>query len=158
VGSLPLAGAPILPAPAASAGTIKLKATPPIGGYIRLQTLGATGNSTQFESSQLSRTVPLELSDCYTPYLSIKLQAWANPVSGKTGYNDLINGSGTEIEAGGEVAPGTTIWYTYTVTNTGRPALPSVTVRDVYDQVVCVLTNLPPGGTAGCSGTLSPPS
>lgn len=83
------------------------------------------------------------------PGVSIEKKAWDTPTA------DGLDGA-KEIPAGERVADGTTITWTYLVTNTGKTPLDGISVVDDRlpgTAVTCPKTSLNPGETMTCSAS-----
>jgi hypothetical protein len=124
---------------------------PAASGFIRIQTHG-NSPAGQPESSQYSRVLAYAgLGGCAKPEMEIRVRAWRDVPAGATDH-DQVQVRGTEIVAGGAVDAGAELWFTYTVTNTGLAELSDVTVKDSFDDPVCVLVGpIAPQGQAGCA-------
>jgi hypothetical protein len=122
-------------------------------GYLRVQTQGYSPAG-QPESSQYSRTValPADPNGCFTPHMEIDLRAWRG-VGADTSHDAITaaGGGAKEIPDNGSLEAGETIWFTYTVKNTGWVRLRQVRVRDDFSQPVCVIAEIGVGQQAGCS-------
>ncbi|MDR2381222.1 MAG: hypothetical protein LBE08_08650 [Bifidobacteriaceae bacterium] len=132
-------------------------------GNIRVQTQGAPASAaSQIESSQYSRTLALpSFGTCRDPKMTLELRAWhsADPgaATDQNSIHDSVVDTGTQIAAGGSLASGQEIWFTYTVRNAGRVPLADVHVTDDLNQEVCVIELIPKGGSAGCAKPYSVP-
>ncbi|QOW33101.1 DUF7507 domain-containing protein [Nocardia seriolae] len=136
----------------AEAGTIRLPANGVPPGSIRIQTHSKPDEGGQPESSQFSRTVPIvhEIAD---PSVQIEKRAWLDVPGDAPGFEDVL-AEGTEIDTDSEVPAGTTIWWTYAVTNDGGVPLTRIAVEDdALGRQVCVIESLEPDATRGCTAS-----
>ncbi|MDR2347150.1 MAG: hypothetical protein LBD90_00715 [Bifidobacteriaceae bacterium] len=134
-------------------GTYTLDGVSPGAGRIRVQTQGTSLTGAQPESSQYSRVVGLAQGDgsaTCEPGVGIALTAWTDVPPEATSYDAITASEATELVRGSPVEAGAEVWFTYLVTNTGQTMLRQVVVTD-SEAAVCVVTDLPPGKTAGCA-------
>ncbi|MDR2564982.1 MAG: right-handed parallel beta-helix repeat-containing protein [Bifidobacteriaceae bacterium] len=127
---------------------------PPQGGYIRVQT---QGSGSRPESSQYSKRIDnVKQFDCQ-PRMDIDLRAWTDVPADATSHDAILAAGAaqraTELPSPAHIAAGTTVWFTYTVRNTGNVALTGVVVRDILHgpEDVCRLELVPAGEAAGCA-------
>jgi adhesin/invasin len=141
-----------------AASTVEVPAIPPGPGYLRIQTQGThPGKMNQPESSAYSRTLALEASECMKPAVTLDLRAWTGVPAELTTYEEIMASRATEILPGAQQLPGSEVWFTYTVANTGRVAVHSLLVEDTSSGRICTIDTLAPGAIAGCSrkGTMA---
>jgi hypothetical protein len=144
-------------------GTIILPNMPEEAGFIRIQTQGQPPivendqdlPGRQPESSHYSRAVAFagpssDISQCRNDQVLVDMQAWTD-VDGQGASYDAILSSGSELGDGAYVLPGSSIWYTYTVKNPHWVPLHTVLVEDETSGAICMIDDLPPLATAGCS-------
>ncbi|MCL2803367.1 MAG: hypothetical protein FWD29_05375 [Micrococcales bacterium] len=90
----------------------------------------------------------LEVKDSTVSSLSLTKQGWTNanpPVSA-----DSLLANATPLPSGSTVRAGTSVWWTYTVTNTGNATLTDVVVVDSALGQICSFAELSPGKSERC--------
>jgi uncharacterized repeat protein (TIGR01451 family) len=81
---------------------------------------------------------------------------YCNPATPSITLKKLTNGVDTPLPTSGNapvLSVGSTVTWTYIVTNTGNIPISTYTVKDDKAGTVCTLTNLAPGIAASCSKT-----